>query len=189
MKGKIAVIDSCFRCPYKAFDNTIGIVFSETKTEEHSSEVCYCGYNKVGYDESQIRIEKYLEPDWNNWKPTKDDPDYPTMPKNCPLPNGNDKRNLRKGKYFSDKLNSLKIWWIETKCEFLGHKQGELDLGDAYNCERCYHPYSKETRNKSVFELLMKWTICKWNGHNRNNWWIGKYRPKYCSRCGEYLGK
>lgn len=82
MKGKIAVIDSCFRCPYRAFDNTMGIIFNKNKMKEHNSEIAYCGYHKIGYNGLQIRIEKYY--------------DNITIPKNCPLPLGNDGRNLKK---------------------------------------------------------------------------------------------
>lgn len=90
MKGKIAVITGCHWCPYKAFDNNIIIVGDK---EIKSCEVIYCGYHKVGFDGSQINIERYI--DWENyieeWKPTKKEPSYPTMPKNCPLPEGDDK--------------------------------------------------------------------------------------------------
>lgn len=40
-----------------------------------------------------------------------------------------------------------------------------------------------------MIEFILKHTICKWKGHHRNNWWLWKYRPKYCSRCSKYIGK
>lgn len=172
MKGKIAVIDICHRCPYKAFDTTM-------RLGEDTSEVSYCGYHKIGFDGTQIRIEEYL--DVGNQKFGQ--------PKNCPLPNGNDGRNLRKGMWFKDKYYSIQKWIIDSKCELLGHQKGDLDFGDSHNCERCYHPYSKETSKKTFFQFLIKHTICKLRGHNRNNWWLGKYRPKFCNRCSEYIGK
>ena len=43
--------------------------------------------------------------------------------------------------------------------------------------------------NKTMIKLILKYTICKWFGHNRNNWWIGKYRPIHCSICNTNIGK
>jgi hypothetical protein len=145
MKGKIAVIDICDRCPYKAFDSTMGIVFDKNEIEEHNSAVAYCGYHKIGFDGSQIRIEPYLDIQSEN----------SGQPKNCPLPNGNDGRNLRKGMWFKDKYYSIQKWITSAKCELFGHKQGDIDFGDGYNCERCYHLYSKETRKKTIFEFII----------------------------------
>lgn len=73
MKGKIAVIKSCNWCPYRAVDGTLSV------RKELVKEVEYCGYSKTGYDGSQIRIgnsEKYK------------------VPKSCPLPDGDDGREL-----------------------------------------------------------------------------------------------
>ena len=95
MKGKIAVITGCHWCPYKAFDNTMGIVDGKSI----NSEVAYCGYHKVGFDGTQINLEKIInwEKHIEDWKPTDKEQDYPTMPTNCPLPEGEDGR-LRYGK-------------------------------------------------------------------------------------------
>ena len=95
MKGKIAVITGCHWCPYKAFDNTMGIIIDNTGVEQQSSEVVYCGYHKIGFDGSQINLDKIINSEnyIENWKPTEQEQDYPTMPNNCPLPEGDDGRS------------------------------------------------------------------------------------------------
>jgi len=89
MKGKIAVITGCHWCPYKAFDNTMGIVTDKDKVTEHDSEIAYCGYHKVGYDGSQTRIEDALCISTDEGVIMPENPI--DMPDNCPLPEGDDK--------------------------------------------------------------------------------------------------
>ena len=88
MKGKIAVITGCHWCPYKAFDNTMGIVFND-ENEIDSSEIAYCGYHKVGYDGTQTRIENALSIDTEEGVILPENPI--DMPNDCPLPEGDDK--------------------------------------------------------------------------------------------------
>jgi len=90
MKGKIAVITGCNWCPYKAFDNTIGIIFDKEEAEKNNSEIAYCGYNKVGYDGTQTRIENALSIQTDEGVIMPENPI--DMPDDCPLPEGDDKR-------------------------------------------------------------------------------------------------
>lgn len=93
MKGKIAVITGCHWCPYKAFDNTMGIVIDSEKgkatAKENSSEIAYCGYHKVGYDGTQTRIEDALSISTDEGVTMSENPI--DMPDDCPLPEGDDK--------------------------------------------------------------------------------------------------
>lgn len=95
MKGKIAVITGCHQCPYKAFDSTMGIIREENgNVTQHNSEVVYCGYHKIGYDGTQENLDKIIN--WEthifDFKPKNKDDAYPSMPENCPLPDGEDGR-------------------------------------------------------------------------------------------------
>ena len=86
-KGKIAVIETCSKCPYKAFDNTLGVVINhkeKTKTE-NDTEVAYCGYFKP-LDPTKLRIEEYLD---------LENDDNHGQPDECPLPDGNDNSKWR----------------------------------------------------------------------------------------------
>jgi len=96
MKGKIAVITGCHWCPYKAFDNSMGIIIDDGKAtaKENSSEIAYCGYHKVGYDGTQTRIENALSIKTKGGIIMPKNPI--DMPDDCPLPEGDDKRKLKK---------------------------------------------------------------------------------------------
>lgn len=80
-KGKVAVIEICFKCPYKAFDSSLGVsVNHEKKTVVQShSEIAYCGWFKP-LDNTKLRIDEYLEIGNEKFG----------QPDNCPLPDGND---------------------------------------------------------------------------------------------------
>lgn len=80
-KGKIAVIEICLKCPYLAFDNTLGIIVNHNnKTiENDQNEIAYCGWFKP-LNNTKLRLEEYLE---------IDNPKF-GQPDNCPLPNGDD---------------------------------------------------------------------------------------------------
>lgn len=100
MKGKIAVITGCHWCPYKAFDSgrrgdievkDVTLVENDIELEEANEiiEIAYCGYHKVGYDGSQIRIENALSIQTEEGVIMPENPI--DMPDGCPLPEGDDK--------------------------------------------------------------------------------------------------
>ena len=80
-KGKVAVIEICSKCPYKAFDNTMGLMINHDDKimDEHCSEIAYCGWFKP-LDNTKLRIEEYLNIGSHKFG----------QPDNCPLPDGND---------------------------------------------------------------------------------------------------
>lgn len=80
MKGKIAVIDICFRCPYKFFDTKIGILRNNNSIEERFEEKVYCAYYGVYKKEKWFEITNCLEAGHEDFG----------MHKNCPLPEGDD---------------------------------------------------------------------------------------------------
>lgn len=47
----------------------------------------------------------------------------------------------------------------------------------------------EKEKKKTFIESVLGFFVCKPFGHHRNNWWIGKYRPRVCSRCSENIGK
>jgi hypothetical protein len=91
MKGKIAVIRGCHWCPYRAFDNEITIIHKGNNIINNNNEIAYCGYHKIGYDGTQTRIENALSITTPQGDITCKNPI--DMPNNCPLPEGDDKRN------------------------------------------------------------------------------------------------
>lgn len=85
-KGKIAVIEICYKCPYNVSDTEIGVVLDhKTKTKEiiHKS-IHYCGWFKP-IDPTKLRIEEYLDVCDVKFG----------QPENCPLPVGNDNSKWR----------------------------------------------------------------------------------------------
>lgn len=99
MKGKIAVIEGCHWCPYKAVDSgrRADIDIEKDRTLEEANEIieiAYCGYHKVGYDGSQIRIENALSIQTDEGVIMPENPI--DMPDDCPLPEGDDKSKHRK---------------------------------------------------------------------------------------------
>lgn len=81
MKGKIAVINGCQWCPYKAIDSGLGPM---------EYDIVYCGYHKIGYDDTQTRIENTIIFETSGGAVIPDD--FIDRPDDCPLPDGDDGR-------------------------------------------------------------------------------------------------
>lgn len=85
MKGKIAVIDICYRCPYRFYETEMGMLFSKGKLVDTPFNqkilCCYYGVNRrddwfditdnVGLDNTILL-------------------DVPRQHPSCPLPEGDD---------------------------------------------------------------------------------------------------
>jgi hypothetical protein len=41
----------------------------------------------------------------------------------------------------------------------------------------------------NIINWIYRKFVCPRYGHFRNNVWIRKYRPRYCAKCGKYIGK
>jgi len=85
-KGKVAVIEICSKCPYKAFDSKSGIIVNhdDKTTQSSQSEIAYCGWFKP-LDNTKLRLEEYLDVASDKFG----------QPDNCPLPDGCDNSEWR----------------------------------------------------------------------------------------------
>jgi len=176
-KGKVAVIEICSKCPYKAFDNTMGLMINHDDKimDEHCSEIAYCGWFKP-LDNTKLRIEEYLNIGSHKFG----------QPDNCPLPDGNDGSKWRNvygednsGK-FPNSTDFNQDDWINAKdikktipineciqCGWQGTDEQKIDVPQSdgmglLTCPKCGHGefYLEPSTKEGIFSANTVKKIC-----------------------------